>query len=261
MDPSDDRRAIFRDASGQDTVLVPGETLRLGRHVDNDIVINDTTASRFHATVRWDPELERPVLYDNGSANGTVVNGTEVHNATHPVGQHAVIEISGHRLDVRLENCGETPAILKNAGDMVTLFSDQGPEIKGTIGTDASIRELLQRLEAERRTGTLVLSSSGAKVTVCLGKLMQAFQGRSGASSNKTAGGAMAQAESSGLWLAALYDCWTYQIPLQELDRAVMAQRPSSSSSTPASAPCGAGESGAGGEVAAGVRACVRVCV
>lgn len=178
MDPSDDRRAIFRDASGQDTVLVPGETLRLGRHVDNDIVINDTTASRFHATVRWDPELERPVLYDNGSANGTVVNGTEVHNATHPVGQHAVIEISGHRLDVRLENCGETPAILKNAGDMVTLFSDQGPEIKGTIGTDASIRELLQRLEAERRTGTLVLSSSGAKVTVCLGKLMQANVGK-----------------------------------------------------------------------------------
>lgn len=177
MAPTDDRRAIFRDASGADTVLVPGQTLRLGRHADNDIVIHDTTASRFHATVRWDPELERPVLYDNGSANGTVVNGHEVRNAAHPLGQQTRIEISGHPLDVRLENCGETPAILKNAGDMVTLFSDQGPEIKGTVGAGATLREVFQRLEAERRSGTLKLISASAQVTVCLGKLMQASVG------------------------------------------------------------------------------------
>lgn len=49
----------------------------LGREPDKDIVLSaDTTVSRNHA--RLVNEQGRFVLYDNGSANGTFVNGMRI---------------------------------------------------------------------------------------------------------------------------------------------------------------------------------------
>ncbi len=49
---------------------------RIGRDVDNDIVINDAEVSRHHATISL--QLESYVLEDNGSTNGTSVNGRRI---------------------------------------------------------------------------------------------------------------------------------------------------------------------------------------
>jgi len=173
MAPDRDERAAVITGPNGPRELSPGEAIRIGRHHENDVVLKDSRVSRFHATIRWDPELERPILYDNGSQNGTQIDGKTFRGSPSPLSHGSDIEVGGFRLTVALRNCGETPALLRSANDMVTLFSEQGPEVKGTIGVDASVRELLQRVEVERRSGTLRLGET-ARVTVCLGKVMTA---------------------------------------------------------------------------------------
>src|SRR5256886_14997004 len=50
--------------------------LTIGRSSRNDICISDPFASRLHAEIRR--ENEQVMLVDNGSANGTFVNGQRV---------------------------------------------------------------------------------------------------------------------------------------------------------------------------------------
>src|SRR5687767_8130415 len=49
---------------------------RLGRQLDNDIVLNEEFVSRFHAEIRF--EDGKYVLYDNESTSGTLVNSKKV---------------------------------------------------------------------------------------------------------------------------------------------------------------------------------------
>ena len=51
-------------------------TVTVGRQRTNNIVIDDPTVSRQHATIKL--EGEQFVLYDLGSANGTFVDGERV---------------------------------------------------------------------------------------------------------------------------------------------------------------------------------------
>jgi sulfur carrier protein ThiS len=56
------------------------EVIQIGRHISNDIVVNDRRVSRHHAQVRY--EQGRFVIYDLGSLNGIVVNRTNVRQHT-----------------------------------------------------------------------------------------------------------------------------------------------------------------------------------
>jgi DNA-binding response OmpR family regulator len=67
------------DPSGQEHHLT-GETTRIGRSVDNDIVITSKRVSREHALIRRDGR--RLVLEDRGSANGTFLNDERVLSPT-----------------------------------------------------------------------------------------------------------------------------------------------------------------------------------
>lgn len=58
-------------AAGAKAVLVRGGRVRIGRHSTNDLVIDHPTVSRFHARLTWPEELQRPLVEDLGSANGT----------------------------------------------------------------------------------------------------------------------------------------------------------------------------------------------
>jgi hypothetical protein len=156
--------------------LKPGESLRVGRHADNDLHIQDSTISRFHARFAWDKEMERPVVFDNGSQNGTFVDGEKVRTAT-PLRDQAKIGLGEFMLKVELLGCADTPAVLKGTGDMVTLFSDDGPPIEGELASRDAVRELLQQIERERRTGTLCLTlahQGEGEITYCLGRVMAA---------------------------------------------------------------------------------------
>jgi len=56
------------------------EVIQIGRHVSNDIVVNDRRVSRHHAQVRY--ENGRFVIYDLGSLNGIGINHTTVRQHT-----------------------------------------------------------------------------------------------------------------------------------------------------------------------------------
>jgi pSer/pThr/pTyr-binding forkhead associated (FHA) protein len=60
---------------GKEFPLESVET-RIGRDVDNDIVINDAEVSRHHATIYL--QMESFVLEDKGSTNGTSINGRRI---------------------------------------------------------------------------------------------------------------------------------------------------------------------------------------
>jgi len=52
--------------------------LRIGRDAENDLTIEDEEISRFHCEIRMDTGV--PIVIDLKSANGTCVNGEEVHS-------------------------------------------------------------------------------------------------------------------------------------------------------------------------------------
>ncbi len=54
--------------------------IHIGRHVSNEIVVNDRRVSRYHAEIRF--ERGQFVLYDLGSLNGVGVNGVLTHQPT-----------------------------------------------------------------------------------------------------------------------------------------------------------------------------------
>jgi pSer/pThr/pTyr-binding forkhead associated (FHA) protein len=59
--------------------LSDGAKLSIGRHSENDIVLKDMSVSRHHATV--EVRGQKLLVFDAGSKNGTIVNGTIAKSA------------------------------------------------------------------------------------------------------------------------------------------------------------------------------------
>ena len=69
-------RLVSIGSSPQREYSLEKPTVAIGSHPSNDVVIDDTTVSRRHATITRKPDgLE---LADLGSTNGTFVNGRQV---------------------------------------------------------------------------------------------------------------------------------------------------------------------------------------
>jgi pSer/pThr/pTyr-binding forkhead associated (FHA) protein len=72
-------RAYLVDAGGHQLALRPRATTRIGRALDNDIVVGDASVSRHHASVEY--ANGGFVLRDLGSQNGTWLRGQRVAEA------------------------------------------------------------------------------------------------------------------------------------------------------------------------------------
>lgn len=59
---------------------ISGETFRIGRHADNELMVADPSISRFHAEIRHDMS-NRYVIRDLDSLNGVYVNGRKARSA------------------------------------------------------------------------------------------------------------------------------------------------------------------------------------
>src|SRR5512142_1311942 len=87
------------DTERTELVIKPGKST-LGRMPDHDIVIADEAASRTHATLVLD-DSDQLVLRDEGSTNGTFVNGRQItapqvlnHNDQVRIGLHVLTILS-----------------------------------------------------------------------------------------------------------------------------------------------------------------------
>ena len=75
--PGDQPTLVWRPRLGEDQNYVLDRRLtKLGRHDENDVVLAGPTVSARHATVRVEPV--GVVLEDEGSLNGTFVNGERI---------------------------------------------------------------------------------------------------------------------------------------------------------------------------------------
>lgn len=62
---------------GAEIPFRPGETLKLGRDMSNDLIFEgETKVSRYHCAITWFPETQKFKIIDQ-SANGCFVNGSE----------------------------------------------------------------------------------------------------------------------------------------------------------------------------------------
>jgi ABC transport system ATP-binding/permease protein len=140
---------ILRPGSAGDP---PEGSLKIGRAVDNDIVIPDVLASRHHATLIPGPDGTQ--IADNRSINGTFVNGTRVETAV--LNQGDVVTIGNVDLvfaDGTLMRRAQTAA----AGT-------GGLDVRGVTWTIENNKTLLDNISMTARPGTLtaIIGPSGA---------------------------------------------------------------------------------------------------
>lgn len=167
-----------------------GERLRVGRHGSNDIVLADDTVSRFHATIQWDKDEDRPYIEDNASANGVEVDGEQIDGKAYLPGGNQIIigkflMVAEYSLRESMRDTSASSALPIQRGpdesDAVSLVDEtaetQGDDAGGRIADMIQLHRLLVDLEQERRTGTLTLRVSAAlrgSIVFCMGKVMSA---------------------------------------------------------------------------------------
>lgn len=69
--------SLRRPNGGGQVYRLDHPVIHIGRHVSNDVVVNDRRVSRFHAEIRY--ERGQFVIYDLGSLNGVGINGVPTH--------------------------------------------------------------------------------------------------------------------------------------------------------------------------------------
>ena len=165
-----------------------GQRLRIGRHRSNDIVLNDSTVSRFHATLVWDSDEDRPYLEDNGSANGTEVDGLVIEGRAYLSGDNQLtigefpmaLELRGTR-PVRRDGSSESlsDSALIDTPTQVRLFTEGGGDVEGKFADLKQLQRVLVMFEDDERTGTLTLRIGARtwRVTYSQGKIVTAQRG------------------------------------------------------------------------------------
>ena len=83
---------LYRPARGK-PMPITQPVLHLGRHLSNDVVINDKRVSRYHAEIRY--EHGQFVLYDLGSTNGVGINGVMTHQPV-PLKNNDMVSVGSH---------------------------------------------------------------------------------------------------------------------------------------------------------------------
>jgi pSer/pThr/pTyr-binding forkhead associated (FHA) protein len=71
-----------------------GLSITIGRHLENDIVVNTKIASRRHAIIRWQQGVF--VIHDLGSKAGTRKNGVQIRESVLRPGDVIVIGDSSY---------------------------------------------------------------------------------------------------------------------------------------------------------------------
>lgn len=83
---------LYRPTRGQ-AMRINKPVIHLGRHLSNEVVVNDKRVSRYHAEIRF--ERGQFVLYDLGSTNGVGINGVMTRQPV-PLKNNDLVAIGSH---------------------------------------------------------------------------------------------------------------------------------------------------------------------
>ena len=83
---------LYRPVRGKPMQLTK-PVIHIGRHLSNEIVVNDKRVSRYHAEIRY--EHGQFVLYDLGSTNGVGINGVLTRQPV-PLKNNDLISVGSH---------------------------------------------------------------------------------------------------------------------------------------------------------------------
>lgn len=142
-----------------------GASLRIGRDPSNDLPLHDPRVSRFHCQVGWRPGAPWPYVSDLHSANGTLVDGEEVDERELHGGE--TLEVGPFQLHVEVRRAGD-PSALVDDDDLIDLDAHELPGPSGLV-PPGGLRALLWELDADRRTGTLVLDAGARQARLAYG--------------------------------------------------------------------------------------------
>ena len=73
-----------------------GTNLRIGRHQDNDICLQNNSVSRRHAVLHYKPDMRSFVITNLGTGNGVIVN--KVKKDSHELHDGDLVELGEVRL-------------------------------------------------------------------------------------------------------------------------------------------------------------------
>ncbi|EHI10450.1 transmembrane ATP-binding protein ABC transporter [Mycolicibacterium thermoresistibile ATCC 19527] len=141
---------ILRPGRAQEA---PPGSIKIGRAVDNDIVIPDVLASRHHATLV--PTPAGMEIRDNRSINGTFVNGTRTETAV--LNEGDVVTIGN--VDLVFRN-----GTLVRRTETEAATDAGGLDVRGVTWTIENNKTLLDNISITARPGTLtaIIGPSGA---------------------------------------------------------------------------------------------------
>jgi pSer/pThr/pTyr-binding forkhead associated (FHA) protein len=150
----------------------------IGRDEDCLVVLDDALVSKRHAKISFSDR--RPELMDLSSSSGTMLNGKRIESA--PLEDGDQIQIGASLFQVAMGRNGaaqSTDPGIERAQGLVQSTSAQSTAIEGTL-RDIRLPSLLQVLDADRITGTLVVREAErrGKLYIASGKIRHATLGR-----------------------------------------------------------------------------------
>lgn len=146
--------------------LGPKPTLTLGRSDECDLVLPHKEVSRVHALIKVRGTML--VYEDEGSSNGTYINGKRVSTAHLKVGDQ--LTLGPYEIDIR---SNEEMAARGNTTVQTKAFVLTSRRGNRTAAMEGNLREiplseLLQALEFNKRSGTLTIFTKKLKGTLVL---------------------------------------------------------------------------------------------
>jgi len=156
-----DRSHVLVVPGGQPLRLIPGKDLLIGRAPTCGMRIPSKRVSREHARVEWRSGF--PVLVNLSEQNGTLVNGRGIQD--HELRHRDEITIGPLTIGYQMVKGDARP----EEDVVTTTMVDEAETLSGSLER-MNMFELLRSFEAQRRSGTLLLRSSGREGEIVLEK-------------------------------------------------------------------------------------------
>ena len=143
--------------------VLPFEDVVLGRDEDCAIVLDEEPVSRKHAKLLY--HGSQPELLDLGSTNGTFLNGKRVHRGFLTNSSRFQVGSSNFVVEAATDVMIESPpdglaSLLRKSKNRSTPSPQQASAISGRL-SELRLPSLLQMIESDRATGTLVILHGG----------------------------------------------------------------------------------------------------